>query len=273
LLLERPALLRLFALMTAGAFAMQIAMRHLAPASPTVLPGWALCNFLALPLAVIAWVDGDGRRGPRAVAALAAGAALFLVVPLAYSKEVDAYARENGAPFLLFGVVAAAAALWSCRLARVDLRAWGLGKGEPRWWLPRVGAVVVVILVSMPLAALVFPELATFYPRYKPARAGSEYALLTYNLGMGGYMLCWEFFCRGFLLHGVQRYCGATAAILLQAFPFFLLHAHKPEPEMASAYFGGLLMGWLSLRAGTMLPGVLIHWALYSWMEIVGFYL
>ena len=67
------------------------------------------------------------------------------------------------------------------------------------------------------------------------------------------------------------RGLGPVAAIIIQAYPFFLLHQHKPEPEMISSWFGGILMGWLCWRAKSAWPSFLLHWVLYTTMEVTAF--
>ena len=50
-------------------------------------------------------------------------------------------------------------------------------------------------------------------------------ALLYYELAMGFYMFCWEFFFRGFLLFGLQKSpLGTWGAVIVQALLFMLLH-------------------------------------------------
>ena len=48
------------------------------------------------------------------------------------------------------------------------------------------------------------------------------------------------------LLHAIRRHFSDPAAIIIQDFPYFLLHAVKPEAELWSSWPGGLLMGWFA---------------------------
>ncbi len=75
-------------------------------------------------------------------------------------------------------------------------------------------------------------------------------ALLFYELAMGFYMFCWEFFFRGFLLFGLQKSrLGAWGAVIVQALLFALLHwsvcprcvqaaCRSPERASRRANFG-----------------------------------
>jgi membrane protease YdiL (CAAX protease family) len=92
--------------------------------------------------------------------------------------------------------------------------------------------------------------------------------LLYYETVMGFYFFCWEFFFRGFLLFGLAKlkFINQAGAVFVQALPFTLLHwsliqsASKPPLEIASAFFGGLILGALAVRAKSFFYGFLIHW-------------
>lgn len=93
-------------------------------------------------------------------------------------------------------------------------------------------------------------------------------ALVYYELAMGFYMYCWEFFFRGFLLFGLMRTkLGTWGAVIIQAIPFTLLHwsynpgASKPLPEVAGALIAGIILGMLAARTKSFLYGYLAHYA------------
>ncbi len=94
-------------------------------------------------------------------------------------------------------------------------------------------------------------------------------ALIYYEMGMGFYFFCWEFFFRGFLLFGLQKSkLGTAGAVVVQAALFTLLHwswqahASKPSLEVLSAFPGGILLGVLAVRTRSFLYGYLAHWAI-----------
>jgi membrane protease YdiL (CAAX protease family) len=68
----------------------------------------------------------------------------------------------------------------------------------------------------------------------------------------------WEFFFRGFMLFGFLREFG-TRAVLISTIPFTLVHLGKPEPEVFSAFLGGLILCSIALRAKSIWPGVFLH--------------
>ncbi len=101
-------------------------------------------------------------------------------------------------------------------------------------------------------------------------------ALLYYELAMGFYMFCWEFFFRGFLLFGLQKSrVGTWGAVIIQALLFALLHwsyirgASKPPVEVLSALPGGIILGILALRTRSFLYGFLAHWAISLTLDCI----
>lgn len=73
----------------------------------------------------------------------------------------------------------------------------------------------------------------------------------------------WEFLFRGWLLFGYARKFGAEA-LWLQAVPFALAHAGKPEIETLSTILGGFAFGWIAWRTKSFLYPFLIHWYIGS---------
>ncbi len=101
-------------------------------------------------------------------------------------------------------------------------------------------------------------------------------ALLYYEMVMGFYMFCWEFFFRGFLLFGMQKTrLGTWGAVIVQALLFTLLHwswrhgASKPLLEVLSALPGGIILGILALRTRSFIYGFLIHWAVSVTLDVM----
>ena len=241
------------------------------PAHLVVLPGLALSIFLVLPLWA-AIVHDTHDRVAHTLAGVAVAVAMGPALVWAYAPGAKEAFKADATPIAVGAVVGTALILAAAVRGRLSFAAWGLGKGDLGWWVRPVGLLLALIVVFVPLTAMAFPEFVEFYPRYKPART-DVLALARYELAMGVYMLTWEFFFRGFMLFGLARTLGPVAAIVIQAFPFFLLHHQKPEPELISSWFGGLLMGWLCWRARCMWPSFLLHWPLYMSMELSAFVL
>lgn len=256
-------------LATVAAYAQQHYDLYGPPAHLLLLPGLALATFFVLP--TWAAVVHDSRdRVAWGFAAFALLAAMGPAMWWAYGPDAERVLRADARPVAwgaMAGTVLVMAAVVRGGVRWAD---WGLGAGDVRWWSRPVGLLLVLIFVGIPLTVALFPQFAEFYPRYKPARTDLG-QLCMYELAMGVYMFCWEYYFRGFLLFGLARTVGPTASILIQAFPFFLLHQNKPEPEMVSSWFGGILMGWLCWRSKSAWPSFLLHWTLYATMEVTAF--
>ncbi len=84
------------------------------------------------------------------------------------------------------------------------------------------------------------------------------------------YYSAYEFFFRGFLLHGLTPTCGAINALLIQTAVSTFFHFGHPDVEMWSALGGGLLWGFIAFRTRSIISswiqhaglGVALDWAL-----------
>lgn len=148
-----------------------------------------------------------------------------------------------------------------------------------------VMALILAIVVSLPSWREQFQQQYLYGRLSRPLEGvGPVYflghvhlkALVFYELAMGYYMFCWEFFFRGFLLFGLQKSrIGSWGAVLVQAVLFALLHwsyvpgASKPPVEVLSALPGGIILGILALRTRSFLYGFLAHWAISLTLDII----
>ena len=168
---------------------------------------------------------------------------------------------------------------------------FGMTRGDRRlglkWTLiSSVGmAVIIAVAVSVPSLRAQFQE-QYLYGRLSQPLSGvgpvffmqhvNLKALVYYELAMGFYMFCWEFFFRGFLLFGLQKsFLKTWGAVIVQALIFSLLHwsyvphASKPPVEVLSALPGGLILGILALRTRSFLYGFLAHWAISLTLDVI----
>ncbi len=172
--------------------------------------------------------------------------------------------------FVSFACLGLATAMAAPKLIGRRIAALGLGIGNwktGRW----------LLLAGMPVALLVgflsadSPALAAEYPLGPVSRDLGSF--LPHALGYLVYYGGFEFFFRGFLLLGLQERLGARRANLLQSVLAVIIHAGKPVSEVAAAFPGSLVFGWLTLRTGSIWYSVALHWlvgASLDWYIIGG---
>jgi membrane protease YdiL (CAAX protease family) len=232
-------------------------------------PMWSVALWGLVPFSVAVLASCERRPLKLGVAAIACIAAVATVCARAWVMPTGWF---DARPMTMLALVGPTAALtaFAAWFGNVDTGKWGVAIGDWRWWLPRFGVLMALIVPTIAIAAWVSPDLLEFYPEYKPAR--TDWRLLVYcQIGTGFYMLGWEYFYRGFLTFGVASRANASAAAVLQALPFLLLHAGKPEIEVIASYVGSVVLAAWCLRARTFLPSVLLHWGLNLTMEVAGF--
>lgn len=122
--------------------------------------------------------------------------------------------------------------------------------------LPLYLAVLVPTLVVIALAAR-SPAFQAVYPFYKPVelRMGR---LVLYEIAYGAQFVALEFFFRGFLVHIPKRRFGSLAVLVMMV-PYCMIHFRKPLPETIAAIVGGTVLGFVSLRTGSIAGGILLH--------------
>jgi len=80
-----------------------------------------------------------------------------------------------------------------------------------------------------------------------------------------------EAFCRGLLLYGFSRWYSRWKAIIAQAVFFAAIHMNLHQVTTSLVF--GILMGWLFLRTGSLLPCIVAHSVNNSLVHFVSFVL
>lgn len=75
--------------------------------------------------------------------------------------------------------------------------------------------------------------------------------------------ICEEAFFRGFLFSGLRKHMSPSRTIVMTALAFGLFHVilaggAAPERLLPSTLMG-LLLGWVSVKTGSLVPGILLH--------------
>jgi membrane protease YdiL (CAAX protease family) len=133
---------------------------------------------------------------------------------------------------------------------RDDPRRYGLRIGDWRWG---ASLAALGIVVMVPIAWIVgqWPNFRDFYAM-SVAPLGD--LIVTYGMDL----IATEFAFRGFLLFTLVRSMGGLGVVVSQL-PFVFGHLEKPEVELFTVFFGGLVYAWLAYRTGSILWGWLAH--------------
>lgn len=138
---------------------------------------------------------------------------------------------------------------------------------------------LLMLLIMVPLigwASFQNDFLAT-YPKLKQVafiNAYSKYPVwhsLLFEISYGIDFITIELFFRGFLVLAFVRYAGQDAIIPMAVF-YCSIHFGKPLAECISSFFGGLLLGIIVYRTGSITGGLMVHLGI-AWMMEAGGYL
>ena len=151
-------------------------------------------------------------------------------------------------------------------LARLDwlkdqkFNAWNYGWD---WRALKRHFLIAGVLCGLMLPALWYfsgdPQVKSYYRDvyFPPVTDARSWLWLLASLTF--YMLCWEWFNRGFLLFGMAQGFGPIIAIVLQAALFGAAHWGKPNIEMYSSFAGGAILGVIAWREKSFVPAFLTH--------------
>lgn len=77
-----------------------------------------------------------------------------------------------------------------------------------------------------------------------------------------------ELFFRGFMVHGLAGRFG-VGAVFAMVVPYVMIHFTKPLFEALAALVGGTVLGFLSLKTGSIWWGVAVHVAIAVLMDVL----
>jgi membrane protease YdiL (CAAX protease family) len=138
--------------------------------------------------------------------------------------------------------------------------AYGLQLGD---W--RTGAALAIAgCVVMTPVVLWFAGLPDARTYYAPSFSTIPDVALTSALDL----VSAEFLFRGFLMFALVRAIGPIG-VLVATLPFVFSHLTKPELELFSTLFGGMIYGWLAWRTGSILWGAAAHIYILTLLIIV----
>lgn len=133
----------------------------------------------------------------------------------------------------------------------------GLGAGDHRFGLLATG----IALIILPIPAWVGskdPAHLAVYPLSTLAVSSTSSFLLWNGMHLLHY-IGWEVFYRGFIGLGMRSKLGAFGALSLQVTLTTLMHIDKPNGETLGAIVGGIYLGLLTYRTGSIWYAVIFH--------------
>ena len=168
---------------------------------------------------------------------------------------------------------------------------YGLGAGDRKTGLLWAGGMWAAMLPVLFLASHLHSVTGYYLSRFNntwlsgfgPILAyrhghlvANPLSIVYYELAMGFYMFCWEFFFRGFWLNGLRdTKLGVTGAIVIQCIPFVLLH-WSPDPsasksilEIIGSIPAGLILGFIAYKTKSIYYGYLAHYAVSATMDLM----
>lgn len=216
--------------------------------------------FLIAGACAAAWISLDALPG----LARAWTVVLLIALPAWTLKQAAALRGIDELPRLpvyLSSIVALAvlAALTAVAAGSAGMLAAELGLVAPAlpatlaWAAGTTLACVVYVFVCHALGARETPTTLQLLPRTRPERIG--FAALSLAAGVFE-----EFVYRGFLITALDVGIGsATAAMLVSAAAFGLVHGYQAPGGIARAAVLGMLLTAPYLATGSLLPGVIAH--------------
>lgn len=150
---------------------------------------------------------------------------------------------------------------------REPMSQFGWTAGDWKFGLKATAVAIVVMPLPVYLSSL-NPEHREWYPLTTLATASAGYFVL-WGLSYLPHYIGWEFFFRGFIGMGMSRFYGKIGATGIQVAMTTLLHIGKPMGETWGAAVGGVYLGWLCYRTGSVWWAILFHFylgMLNTWM-------
>ena len=132
-------------------------------------------------------------------------------------------------------------------------------------------AIGLPVMILLAYISAKNPAFRAEYPLFRGLLTDQS-VLPSYLILYGLYYIGWEIFFRGFMLFGLNKTYGNTAAILIQTIPSCLVHIGKPDAEIFASIVAGIAFGWIALRCRSIWPVFICHWGLGVFLDIFVIY-
>jgi len=166
-------------------------------------------------------------------------------------------------------VYAVPAVLVARYVLRTRLRDLGLKAGPGLRRHAPLYLGLYLLLLPFVVAASFNGEFQDTYPFYEPPPGvGYWPRFYIWQAVYAGQFLALEFFFRGVLVHGLARRFGAMA-VFIALIPYVMIHLTKPLAEALGSIVAGTVLGFLSLRTGSVYLGAALHFAVALTIDIL----
>ncbi len=139
-------------------------------------------------------------------------------------------------------------------------------KGVAKTW-PLYGLLVIFML---PLVFFASDSLAfqDRYPLFQPPKNQLFPQFLLWQMAYFLQFVAVEFFFRGFMVHGTKHRFGYYA-VFVMVIPYCMVHFGKPFAETMAAIVAGVVLGMLSLKSRSVIPGIAVHYLVAITMDVM----
>jgi hypothetical protein len=136
-------------------------------------------------------------------------------------------------------------------------------------------AGLLLLMIPLLLWAATQRDFLAIYPKLKNSyyvnHSGQWYHKLLYELSYGVDFFSIELFFRGFLVLAFATWAGKDAVLPMALF-YCTIHFGKPLGECISSYFGGLILGAITMQTRSIWGGLMVHLGIAWLMELFGFF-
>ena len=142
-----------------------------------------------------------------------------------------------------------------------------------RGWDLKPYTIMLALMIPLIALAATQKDFLQVYPKLKNVaflKNSAWYYKVLYELSYGLDFVTIELFFRGFLVLAFAKWVG-KAAILPMALFYCTIHFGKPLGECISSYFGGLILGAVTLHTGSIWGGLMVHVGIAWLMEVFGY--
>ena len=258
------------ALVVMTTMAMLVGNHHRVTGDPLVSAAWRLLVHGAWSLAFIGCSFAVERRRGVVVGVLGFAVATTVVLARVGLPVEMSMVGTSAVPALVTALVSSMLGFFALVRAGVSPSLFGIGLGDVRFWLPRAGIALVIMVPALVVVVLLSDGMQAMYPMHGPARTDAR-QLAWHLLAVSIDFIGWELLFRGVLLFGLLRRGDPWMAILLPAVPFCLLHGNKPAVELVMSLFGAIVAGWFTISAKSIVPLWILHVVMVATVSVVAF--